>query len=109
MKGEKFDFLSFLEGTKKNSIEIIGTEYANPGEPLDVGIMGESFHVILFRDHEEDPEQYSDAEHFDAVLVDPLEYISGLIPQGWYGIIARKTTTSKPLLDRLLANLAKKE
>jgi hypothetical protein len=104
LKNEKFDFLTFLEGEKKNSIEIQGTDYSNPGEPIDAGIMGPSYHVILFRDHKEKVDEYGDVDSFDAVLVDPLEYISNLIPAGWYGIIARKTTTSRPIIDRMLDN-----
>jgi hypothetical protein len=102
LKDEKFDFLTFLEGNKEGSIQIQGTEYANPGEDLDVGIHGKSYHIILFRDHKTDKDKYSDVDSFDAVLVDPLEYISNLIPAGWFGIIARKTTTSRPIVDRLL-------
>ena len=102
LKNQKFDFLTFLEGEKENSIEVQGTEYSNPGEPIDTGIMGSSYHVLLFRDHVEIKDEYGDVDDFDAVLVDPLEYISQLITAGWYGIIARKTTTSRPLIDRML-------
>jgi hypothetical protein len=107
LKNEKFDFLTFLEGEKENSIEIVGTEYTNPGEPIDGSNMGSSYHVVLFRDHKENKNEYDDVDSFDAILIDPLEYISGLIPQGWYGIIARKTTTSRPLIDRMLDNFNK--
>jgi hypothetical protein len=107
LKNEKIDFLTFLEGEKKDSIEISGTEYVNPGESVDISPMGNSYHIILFRDHKEKPDEYGDVDSFDAILVDPLEYISGLIPSGWYGIIARKTTTSRPLVDRMLDNFNK--
>ena len=107
LKNEPFDFLTFLEGNKKDSIEIIGTEYSDPGEDLDSGHHGKSFHIVLFRDHKTNPDEYGEVDCFDAVLIDPLEYISNLIPQGWYGIIARKTTTSRPIIDRLLANFNK--
>ena len=103
LKKEKFDFLTFLAGDKENSIELIGTTYADPGEPMDVGIMGESYHIILFREHKTDKDKYDgNVDCFDAVLSEPLEYVSSLIPQGWFGIIARKTTTSRPLIDRML-------
>ena len=103
VSSEKFNFLTFLSGDKENSVELIGTTYADPGEPVDVGIMGESYHIILFREHATDKTKYdNDIDCFDAVLCEPLEYISSLIPQGWFGIIARKTTTSRPLIDRML-------
>lgn len=106
LKNEKFDFLTFLEGDKENSIQIQGTLYADPGEPVDIGVMGESYHIILFREDKEKTDEYGTPDSFDAVLVDPLEYISNLIPAGWYGIIARKTTTSRPLIDRMLDNFS---
>ena len=102
MKDEEFDFLTFLEGEKEGSIEVIGTSYQDPGEPIDRGIMGDSYHIVLFRDHKTDKDKYSDVDSFDAVLVEPCEYVSRLITEGWYGIIARKTTTSRPIIDRLL-------
>ena len=102
-KKEPFDFLTFLEGEEEGQISIVGTEYVNPGEPLDIGSMGgNSYHIVLFRDHESDEERYGDVDSFDAVLLDPLEYISNLITTGWYGIIARKTTTSGPIIQRML-------
>jgi hypothetical protein len=107
MKNEKYDFLTFLEGEKKGAITIHGTEYANPGESLGCGPQGDAWHIVLFRDHKEDKDKYGDLDSFDAILIDPLEYISNRIPEGWYGIIARKTTTSKPIIDRLLANFDK--
>ena len=107
LKNEKFDFLTFLEGDKKDSIQIQGTLYSDPGEPIDVSIHGNSYHIILFKEDKEKPSEYGDIDNFDAVLVDPLEYISGLIPSGWFGIIARKTTTSRPLIDKMLDNFNK--
>jgi len=107
LKNEKFDFLTFLEGDKKDSIQICGTEYVNPGEDVGGSTIGSSYHIILFREHKTNKEEYGDVDSFDAILADPLEYISGLIPQGWYGIIARKTTTSRPLIDRMLDNFNK--
>jgi hypothetical protein len=107
LKSEKFDFLTFLEGDQKNSIQIQGTIYNDPGEPVDASSLGNSYHIFLFKEHEENPNEYSDVDFFDAILVDPLEYISGLIPSGWFGILARKTTTSRPLVDRMLDNFNK--
>ncbi len=104
MKNQKFDFLTFLEGDVQNSIQIQGNEYSDPGIPLGGSSLGDEFHIVLFRDLGGDSDEYGEPDSFDAVLADPLEYISGLIPAGWYGIIARKTTTSRPIIDRMLDN-----
>jgi len=101
-KTENYDFLTFFEGEKKDQISIMTQEYANTGLPVGASRMGNAYHIILFRSHETE-DKYIDLDSFDAILSDPLEYISGLIPQGWYGIIAKKTTTSEPIINKLLA------
>jgi hypothetical protein len=44
-------------------------------------------------------------DSIEAILSDPLEYISGLIPSGFYGIIAKRTTTSEKIINKLLDNM----
>jgi hypothetical protein len=102
LKNQTYDFLTFLEGKKDGSIEILSQDYANPGEKIGGSVMGDSYHIILFRDHKEDKDAYSDLDRFEAILADPLEYISRLIPAGFYGIIARQTTTSTDIINRLV-------
>jgi len=109
IKNKDFDFLTFLEGDVKNSIEIQGIEYRNRGEPIEDSPIGKKYHIILFRDDKEDNKKYDidSMDHFEAILSDPLEYISSLIPSGFYGIIAKKTTTSAPIVHKMLDNFKK--
>lgn len=100
LKNDKFDFLTFLDG-EKDSIIIQKQEYLNPGEKLGGSALGDEYHIILFRNNET-KDAYVNFDHFDAILRDPYEYISGLIPAGFFGIIARKTTTSKKIIDNLV-------
>jgi hypothetical protein len=44
---------------------------------------------------------------FDAIFSDPLEYMSGLIPSGIFGIMARKTTTSNNFIQKTFDKLQK--
>lgn len=108
LKDKKFDFFTFLAGEEEGQVNIMGSEYANPGESLGNSPMGELYHIVLFRDSKENVEEYDDIDEFEAILACPLEYASGLIPSGFYGIIARKTTTSHKLMNRLLAMMKKK-
>lgn len=101
-KNESFDFITFLEGEKENSIEVMGTEYQERGEKLDAGIMGDSWHIVLFREDKNDKEKYADLDSFEAVLIEPLDYISNLIPAGYFGIVARKTTTSHKIVKKIV-------
>ena len=102
-----FDFLTFTSGDNGDSMCISGNEYAEPGEPVGSHPVGQQYHIILFKDHPTDVEKFYDVDTFDAILADPWEYISGLIPAGFYGIIARKTTTSEPIVKKLLADIQK--
>ena len=47
LKNDKFDFLTFLDGDKENSIQIQGQDYANPGEKIDGSAMGDAYHIIM--------------------------------------------------------------
>jgi hypothetical protein len=108
LKKDKFDFITFLSGDEEDKVSIMGSEYMNPGESIGGNTLGNLYHIVLFRDSQENIEEYDDVDNFEAILTCPLEYISGLIPAGFYGIIARKTTTSHKLLNRLLAIIKQK-
>ena len=108
LKNEKIDFLTFLAGDEEGKVNIMGSEYANPGEKVGGNTLGDLYHIVLFRDSTENPDEYDNVDDFEAILACPLEYVSGLIPGGFYGIVARKTTTSHKLMDRLLAMMKKK-
>jgi len=87
-----FDVLLFLPNfDKKNNIKIQTNIYKNPGLPLNGNQIGPAWHVLLFKVEEDD---VVDFDTFEAILSEPREYISPLIEQEWYGIVAKKTTTS---------------
>ncbi len=108
LKNEKIDFFTFLAGEEEGQVNLMGSEYANPGESVGKSSLGDLYHIVLFRDDKENPEEYDEVDDFEAILACPLEYASGLINGGFYGIIARKTTTSHKLMDKLLAMMKKK-
>ena len=97
--GDEFDALFFLPVSEDDeSVHIVTNRYKNPGEEVTGNEIGKWWHILLFKCNEES----GAVEHldtFDAIFADPREYISGLIPQGWYGIVAKKTTTSNNFLD----------
>lgn len=106
LKNQSFDVLTFFENEEEESqVKVELNSYTNPGEKVGGNQVGELYDIILFQDHEEDVEKFDKLDHFVAVLGDPLEYISQLIPSGWYGIIARKTTTSEEIVAGWLDNL----
>jgi len=108
LKKEKIDFFTFLAGEEEGQVNIMGSEYANPGEKVGGTSLGDLYHIVLFRDSKIDQESYDEFDSFEAILACPLEYASGLIPGGFYGIIARKTTNSHKIMDKLVAMMKKK-
>lgn len=102
---KEYDTLSFLpiEG-KSNSLHVEVSELKNVGEPIGGSPMGPEWHIVLFKSEDDD---VSDLDHFEAILTDPREYVSTLIEQDWYGMIVRKTTTSKEYIEKVLTALQK--
>ena len=97
-----YDALFFLPGEEENMFRIESCKYKDPGQQLGGSALGPEYTVVLFKFDDEDGTYAHD--NFDAILADPRIYISGLIPQDWYGLVARKTTTSqsfvKDMIDR---------
>ncbi len=108
LKKQNVDFFTFLAGENDGHIQVMGSEYANPGEKIGGSSLGDLYHIVLFRDSKVDREEYDEVDSFEAILTCPLEYASGLIPGGFYGIIAKKTTNSHKIMDKLLAMMKKK-
>lgn len=103
MKKCKFDVMFFLPGEKQETIHLEQQVYKKPGKKLDGSVLGDAYHIVLFKIRES---EMVDLDNFDAILIDPFTYISQLIPQNWYGLVAKKTTTSKKFLKFTLDNLA---
>lgn len=104
IKKEDFDCLTFFPDYDEQALKIEGQRYKNFGEKVGGSVLGDEWHIVLFK---EDEECFSDLDTFDAILSEPLEYISQLIPQGWYGLVARKTTTSTVFIKKMLDVLEK--
>jgi hypothetical protein len=96
---QNFDVMFFIPHEEdEDKVRILTNKYKDPGEPVGGSPLGVEYHIMLFKDGEEE-----NIDLFDGILCDPREYVSQLIPQDWYGIIARKTTTSKTFVDDTIA------
>ena len=101
---EEHDAIFFLPGDKMDQVEIESAVYKNPGENIGGSSLGHAYHVILFKEDTKRDKLY-DVDRFDAIFVDPFEYISGLITHNWFGVIARKTTTSNTFIQKTFDKL----
>ena len=98
IKEKKCDAFSFLPGdhTNKNRITIQGISYIEPGETLEGSPIGDIYDILLF---EEGANGYHNYDEFEAILTCPYTYGDGIYKNDFYGLIAKKTTTSKEVVD----------
>ena len=101
-KNKNYDSLIFLPTEDVGKIRFQGSMYKEPGLKIDGSEMGDCYHIILFKD---DEGEVTHLDMFEAILMAPLEYMSRLLPDEWFGIICRKTTTSKPHVQEIFDNL----
>ena len=106
-KKVSFDCIMFVPGSKEDSIHIEGSDYTNKGEYLGGSDLGHSYHVLLYKHDEKNDDKVYGQDQFECILIDPLEYLSGLIPSGFFGMIAKKTTTSQEFVDRIFDKITK--
>jgi hypothetical protein len=102
LQKENFDALFFLPGDKKDQLHIEGALYKDPGESVGGNELGKEYHVILFK---ENVDGIYNVDQFDAIFTEPLEYMSTLIPDNWYGVFAKKTTTSESFMKKVFDKL----
>jgi hypothetical protein len=99
IKNEKFDIMYFTANENDDSIDIQLRTFEKQEESLDGTELGNCYQILLYK-HDTNG-MCIHPDKFEAILIDPLEYVSGLIPQDWYGIIAKKTKTSGKFIDNL--------
>ena len=104
---EEFDTIFFVPHPDgdDDQVKIDIAQYKNKGEKIGGSEMGDLFEIIVFRLNEE--YDITDLDRFDAILVEPKTYISRMIKEDWYGMVARKTTTSGTLANDVFANWEK--
>ena len=94
-----YDILFFLPHDDENDkVKVESALYKTRGEPVDLHCDGvyNSFDILLFR---MDEEKMIDLERFQGVLMEPREYVSRMIKSDFYGMVARKTTTSAQIVQ----------
>jgi len=102
---DKFDMIFFVpDDEHEDAMTVRGEIYLEKGEDIDSTTIGPSWTIMLFKYNEE---KIQELDRFDAILSEPREYISTLILDDWYGIIARRTTKSEELINDLFDSLTK--
>jgi len=97
VKSENFDAVFFVPGENENMVRVEGAKYKDPGESVGGNKMGDMYHIMLFK--QDDHGNPVDPDLFEAILTEPLEYVSRMITCDFYGFVAKKTTTSGSFVD----------
>lgn len=97
MKKDKFDAFFFMPGPEEDTVKVEGAAYRTPGEPVEYSDIGNMYHIILFKEDTEG--NIVDPDMFEAILIEPLEYVSRMITCEFYGLVAKKTTTSSEFIQ----------
>ena len=105
LKDEPFDAFFFLPGAEEDTIHLESAVYKEAGEKLGGSVMGDGYHIILFREAEDG--ELVDVEQFNAVLVDPITYMSRMLSIDWFGVLAKMTTTSETFIQNTFDKLTK--
>lgn len=91
LKELKVDAVFFVPSDDEQ-LHIEGVHYKTPGEKVYGSELGDFYHIILFREDEDGG--VKDLDMFEAILGSPLDYIKNMINCKFFGLVARKTTTS---------------
>jgi hypothetical protein len=103
LKNDPFDTFFFLPGEKEDTIHLESAMYKESSEKIGGSSLGDGYHIILFRESEDG--ELVDVEQFNAVLIDPIAYISRMLSIDWYGIVAKMTTTSNNFIQNTFDKL----
>lgn len=104
IKGTEYDCLYFMPDQDDDSVNVEAALYKEQGELIGGSSIGHLYHIMLFKDGESGFTHY---DAFESILACPLEYISHLIPCGWFGAICKKTTHSQEFFDEIQENIKK--
>lgn len=84
-----------------SEVKVEVANYKEKGENVGGSDLGHLYEIILFRMDEE--YNLIDLDKFEGILIEPREYVSRMIKEDWYGLVARKTTTSHRLTSDIFA------
>lgn len=103
MKDSNCDAICFLPDSKDpENMVLQGLTYKEKGDNIGGSVMGHSYDIITFR---QTGGEYHSKDHFDAILVCPYTYSDKLVNEGYFGIIAKKTTTSDNMVNLILQRI----
>lgn len=99
LKNNDFDGINFYLN-EDGDLEVSQFQLKDPGEKVGGTELGDFFDIIIVSDN---PPKMP--ERFQAILTSPLDYIGRMVEDGFYGVITKSTTTSKGVMDNIMAGM----
>lgn len=103
----KSDVISFLppEDTKPGTplVNFSMQHYTRKSAKLNGSPLGDSYDIILFQLDEN--RKVKNLYRFEAILIEPIQYVMRLIDDDFYGIIGKLTKNSRRYFDKLYNEL----
>ena len=105
MKEAKCEAIAFLPSEDPKEIAIIqGLHYKEQGDVVKTeSDVGDLYDVIIFRGDID--EGFGDLEQFEAILSCPFTYSNRMYDGNYFGVVAKKTTTSGEVVNSLLEKI----
>lgn len=105
MKKVKCHAITFLPSNNPEEQAIIqGLHYKQHGETFKTqSDIGDLYDIILFRGDIKDG--YSELEKFEAILVCPYTYSNRMYQGNYFGVVAKRTSTSSEVVESLLEKI----
>ena len=96
--------ITFLPSDKPEEETVIqGLHYKEHGKKIETeSDLGDLYDIIIFR---RDNKGYSDLEQFEAILVCPFTYSDRMYNGKYFGVVAKKTTSSGEVVKSLLEKI----
>lgn len=99
LKNNNYDGINFYRNDD-GDLEVSQFELKHPGEKIGGTELGDFFDIIIIQ---ENPPKMP--ERFQAILTSPIDYISRMIEDGFYGVVVKFTTTSEKVMDNIMIGM----
>ena len=95
---KEYDTIMFIPHPEDETLTNVNVAtYKKQGEKIGGTALGDFYDIILFR--LDDEYNMTDLDKFEAILAEPRYYVSRMIKEDWYGLVAKKTTTSEKFVN----------
>lgn len=99
---KEYDTIMFVPHPEDDTLTNINVAtYKKQGDKVGATEVGDFYDIILFRMNEDDG--IVDLEKFEAILIDPKVYVTRMVKCDYYGLVAKKTTTSEDFVANTFA------